>query len=66
MRIWRVRRMHDCLDADVREVDASFELVFAKNDHPFLAWRFPSEEDARAEADTRLRDLLRVGWRTHW
>jgi hypothetical protein len=31
-----------------------------------MTWRFGTREEASAEATTRLRDLERAGWNTHW
>jgi hypothetical protein len=61
-----MRRRHDHIDAVLREVGSVWELSFLRNDRPFLMWRYPDRASAAAEADARLRDLLRAGWTSHW
>jgi len=65
-RLWRVRRRHDHIDAMLTMVGARWQLEFARNDRPFLAWRYDGRAEAVAEADARLQELLRAGWNTHW
>jgi hypothetical protein len=41
-------------------------LEYWRNDRLLLASRFSREAPARADAETRLRELLRAGWIDHW
>jgi len=77
MRLWRVRRRHDHIDAVLSHGSSNFEvrtsksdrpwtLEFLRNDRPFLAWRYNDREEAVAEAGARLQELLRAGWTSHW
>ena len=66
IRLWRVRKRHDHLDATLRESRGDWELVFARNDRAFLSWRFPTRARAEAEATAKLKELERAGWLSHW
>jgi hypothetical protein len=66
MRLWRVRRRHDHIDAVLSEDASAWTLEYLRNDTPFLAWRYPDRGAAVADADVRLKDLLRAGWTSHW
>ena len=65
-RLWRARRRHHHIDAQLREATGGWELSFLHDDQPLLAWTFVDRATALADADRRLRDLLRVGWNVHW
>jgi hypothetical protein len=66
-RLWRARRRHDHVDALLLDPPGGpIELRYHLNDRPMLAWRFASREEAAAEADRRLQELLRAGWTLHW
>jgi hypothetical protein len=65
-RLWRARRRHTYIDAFVRESTVGCLLEFRRNGRSLMTWRFPTRDEASAEALTRLRDLQRVGWNTHW
>jgi hypothetical protein len=41
-------------------------LEFRRDGRSLLTWRFFTRDEASAEAMTRLRDLQRAGWNTHW
>ena len=66
MRLWRARKRHDAIDAmlDVRGADVRVTLLFNKR----RLWRaeFLTEDDAKAAAETKLKDLQRAGWNVHW
>jgi hypothetical protein len=66
MRLWRVRRRHDHIDAVLSQEASAWTLEYLRNDTPFLAWRYPDRPSAVADADERLKDLLRAGWTSHW
>jgi hypothetical protein len=66
LRLWRARRRHAYIDALVRDAESGVVLEFRRNGRPLMTWSFATREAATAEAATRLRDLERVGWNTHW
>ena len=66
MRLWRVRRRHDHIDAVLSEGSSAWTLEYLRNDTSFLVWRYPDRASAQAEADGRLLELLRAGWTSHW
>jgi hypothetical protein len=65
-RLWRARRRHTYIDALVRDSDARWVLEFRRNGRLLLTWQFGTRDEASAEAMSRLRDLERAGWVTHW
>jgi len=67
-RVWRVRKNHTWIDAQVRQVpdSAAVELQFFYDGAQVFARRWPSREHALNHAADQLRDLQRVGWNTHW
>ena len=65
-RLWRARHRHHYIDALVRDSDAGSVLEFRRNGRSLVTWRFVTRDEASAEAMTRLRDLQRAGWNTHW
>jgi hypothetical protein len=65
-RLWRVRKRYDHIDAEIRPRGAEWELRILRNGRRLLSWRFPDRAAASAEAASRLRDLERSGWHTHW
>ncbi len=65
-RLWRVRKRHDHIDAQLREMSGGWTLQFARNDRPLIVWEFPTEPEARCEAERKLKELERAGWTSHW
>jgi hypothetical protein len=65
-RIWRVRRRHDHIDALLRQRHDAWDLRFTRNDRVLITQEFRDRDAAIAAADTRLRELQRAGWNTHW
>ena len=65
-RIWRVRRRHDHIDAELCRSHATWELCYRHNGRVMLVWRYDSQASALREADARLGALVRAGWATHW
>jgi hypothetical protein len=67
-RIWRVRKNHTWIDAQLRtygDADAS-EVRFFYDGVLLFARRWPTREAALAHAADQLRELQRSGWNTHW
>ena len=66
LRIWRLRRRHNHIDAVLRSEAGACELTYSRNDRPLIRRQFANEELARADADERLHELQRAGWVVHW
>jgi hypothetical protein len=66
LRLWRARRRHDHIDAVLRRSDNAWVLEFSRNDRLMVTRRFARQASARAEARTRLNELMRAGWIDHW
>ena len=66
LRLWRVRKRHQHLDALLSSTGSGWVIEFRRDDRSLLTWSFEREADARAQADHRLRELQRAGWTTHW
>jgi len=65
-RLWRVRKHHTWIDAQVHEYADGVEIGFTYDGAPVYARRFPTRHLALTEADRTLRELQRAGWATHW
>jgi hypothetical protein len=68
VRVWRLRKNSTWLDARIDDCADStgVELQFFRDNTLISARRWPSREDAMADAARQLRDLQRAGWNTHW
>jgi len=65
-RLWRVRKNHTWIDAQVRERGSAVEVSYFYDGEPVLSQQWPTRQLALTDASTRLRDLQRAGWTTHW
>ena len=65
-RVWRVRKNSTWLDARLQESADGVELQFFRDNTLISARRWPSREDALADAARQLGELQRAGWNTHW
>ena len=65
-RLWRARRRHDHIDAEIVATPAGCELRYLRNDRVMVVWRFDTPEAAADDARARLADLIRAGWTVHW
>jgi hypothetical protein len=67
-RVWRVRKDHTWIDARIhqRADSADVELQFFYAGEVVFSRRWPTRDRALADADTRLQELQRAGWTTHW
>jgi hypothetical protein len=67
-RLWRVRKNHVWIDAQLHEAadGSGVDLRFFYDGGLLLASRLANRRAAEAEAGRRLRDLERAGWNTHW
>jgi hypothetical protein len=66
LRLWRARRRHDRIDAELRPAGSDWILEYWRNDRPLVTRRYETETKARAEAEARLEELQRAGWIDHW
>jgi hypothetical protein len=66
LRLWRARRRHAHIDAMLRQCADGWEVSYSRDDRPLMSRRFDTEDDARADAATRFRELQRAGWIDHW
>jgi hypothetical protein len=66
-RLWRLRKLHQAVDADVRTcADGSVELRFSLNGESSYARTHPTLAEALAEAAAKRADLEREGFVFHW
>jgi hypothetical protein len=67
-RVWRLRKNSTWLDARLSENagNAGVELRFFRDNTLISSRRWPSREEAMADAERQLRELERAGWNTHW
>jgi hypothetical protein len=65
-RVWRVRKNHTSIDAQVSDWEAGVEIRYFYDGEPVFSRRFATRELAEADAAVRLRDLERAGWNSHW
>jgi hypothetical protein len=65
-RLWRVRKNHTSIDAQISDHDAGVEIRYFYDGEPVLSQQWPTRQLALTDAAARLRDLQRAGWTTHW
>ena len=67
-RVWRVRRNHTSIDAQIRDCRDStdVEVQFFYDGARVITRRWPSRAEALACAADQLLELQRAGWVTHW
>jgi hypothetical protein len=67
-RVWRLRKNSTWLDARLSDNagHAGVELQFFRDNTLISSRRWPSREEAMADAERQLRELEREGWHTHW
>ena len=68
MRVWRLRKNYTWLDARLSDAteQTGVELQFFRDNTLISSRRWPSREEAMADAERQLRELQRAGWNTHW
>ena len=68
IRVGRLRNNSTRLDARLSDgaEQAGVELQFFRDNTLISSRRWPSREEAMADADRQLRELQRAGWNTHW
>ena len=65
-RLWRVRKDHTWIDAQLTSNPTATEVRFFLDGERVFSRAFPTRALATADAERRLRDLQRAGWTTHW
>jgi hypothetical protein len=66
-RLWRLRKLHDIVDAELRELpDGASELQVFYNGSLAYARRTATRADAIGEARAKRAELEREGWNFHW
>jgi hypothetical protein len=66
-RLWRLRKLHDTVDAELRELpDGAIEVQFFYNGAFSYARRASTRSDAIGEARSKRTELEREGWNFHW
>ena len=65
-RLWRVRKNHTWIDAQLRQDGDEVAVSFSYDGERVLTRRFANRDAAIAVADATRDDLLRAGWTTHW
>ena len=63
-RLWRVRKNHTSIDAQIRDRDVGVEIRYFYDGEPVLSQQWPTRQLALTDAAARLRDLQRAGWTT--
>ena len=66
VRLWRLRKLHDQVDAILVDHDDGVELQFRLNGVPTNARRFGDRDAARSVAAEKRLELERGGWMAHW
>jgi hypothetical protein len=68
-RLWRLRKLHQYVDAEIAGGTARGELTairFLFNGELSYERRVPSRDAALAEAASKRAELEREGWAFHW
>jgi hypothetical protein len=65
-RLWRVRKNHTSIDAHISDRGGGVEIRYFYDGEPVLSQQWATRQLALTDATTRLRDLQRAGWTTHW
>ena len=73
-RLWRLRKLHQSVDAELRQADdaddagseAGAEVRFLYNGELSYARACPTRSSALAEAAAKRAELERDGWTFHW
>ena len=65
-RIWRLRRLHQLVDAELHLDAGGVELRFLYNGMVTFRQRWPDRHSAIEAAATKRAELEREGWMFHW
>jgi hypothetical protein len=66
-RVWRLRKLHQYVDAELRDDgDAGVQIQFFFNGELAYGRRWPTRALALSEAADKRAELERDGWMAHW
>jgi hypothetical protein len=66
-RLWRLRKLHQSLDAEVRADDREGAVLQLKlNGELTYTRQWPTRAEALADGASRRAELEREGWVFHW
>ena len=65
-RIWRLRKLHQAVDAELHRIGDEVEVRFLFNGELSYARRCASRELALETAALKRAELEREGWSFHW
>ena len=65
-RVWRLRKRHQWVDARIDVDGGDVRLKLLLNGQLTYERRWPTREEAVAEATSRRAELERHGWAEHW
>jgi hypothetical protein len=65
-RIWRLRKLHQQADAQLRDDGQGVEVLFFYNGILTYSRRWPTRAMALAAAAEKRAELEREGWMSHW
>jgi hypothetical protein len=65
-RIWRLRKLHQSVDAELHSVGNEVEVRFLFNGELSYSRRCATRELALATAAQKRAELEREGWAFHW
>jgi len=66
LRVWRLRKRQETIDASVGRNDKGVVLEFTMNGRRLTARTYTTRRQAIAAATEKRRELERAGWATHW
>ena len=67
MRVWRLRKRQESIDAELRKDGAGgVTLDFVVNGRRLAGRRWPTRAHAMKAATEKREELERAGWATHW
>ncbi len=64
--MWRLRKLHQWVDAEIRLDGDAVVLLFLLNGALTYERRWPTRAEAMAEAAGKRAELEREGWMAHW
>lgn len=66
IRIWRVRRRGESIDASVHHAAGAWRLQLTRRGRVIGDWDFETRGDAIDAARARRQEFERAGWTEHW
>jgi hypothetical protein len=65
-RLWRLRKLHHLVDAEIRDLGDACELRFVYNGEVAYSGREKTFAAAAEKAGRKRAELERAGWISHW